>query len=128
LIKKEEIERRLRVAKYPRRAAADPRSAPDHNPLVLEDCPKCSGSGTTCEGGPGFAVLLECPDCHGEGTTYALVPRFENDNPPVAVRIEDDGWVTCAHCGRRFALTDKDRWTGLRHVSCGQRLVLEPVE
>jgi len=128
MITKAEIERRLLVAKYPRRAAADPRTAPDHNPLVLEDCPTCRGSGTKCEQDePGTATLLECPDCHGDGTTYAVVPRFANANPPVAVRLEADGWLTCAHCGLRFAPTDKDRWTGLRHVSCGQRLLLEEV-
>jgi uncharacterized Zn-finger protein len=126
MLKKEEIERRLLVAKYRRRADADFRSAPDHNPLVLEDCPKCSGSGTACEGGPGVAILLDCPACQGEGTTYAVVPRFANDNPPVAVHVGDDGWVTCDHCGLRFAPTDKHRWTGLRHVTCGQRLLLEP--
>jgi hypothetical protein len=114
------------VAKYPRRAAAVFHSAPDHNPLVLEDCPTCHGSGTKCEGGPGVAILLDCPDCQGDGTTYALVPRFDNDSPPLAVRAAEDGWVTCPNCDRRFALTDRDRWTGLRHVSCGQRLQLEP--
>jgi hypothetical protein len=127
MITKDEIQRRLLVAKYPRRAAADLRSAPDHNPLVLEDCPTCHGSGHTCEIEPGAARLLECPECHGDGTTYTIVPRFTNANPAVAVPVEDDGWVTCAHCGNRFAPTDKDRWTGLRHVSCGQRLLLEPL-
>lgn len=126
MITKAEIQRRLLVAKYPRRADADLRSAPDHNPLVLEDCPTCRGSGHKCEMEPGIATLLECPDCNGEGTTYALVPRFANDNPPVGVRVGDDGWVACAHCGLRFAPTDKHRWTGLRHISCGQRLLLEP--
>jgi hypothetical protein len=126
MITKEEIQRRLLVARYPRRDAADPRSAPDHNPLVLEDCPTCQGRGEKCEVREGASTLWECPDCRGEGITYALVPRFANDNPPVAVRVAEDGWVTCAHCGLRFALTDKDRWTGLRHVTCGQRLLLEP--
>jgi len=127
VVTKAEIQRRLLVAKYPRRRDADPRSAPDHNPLVLEDCPTCRGSGTKCEGGPGFAALLECPDCHGDGTTYALVPRFTNDNPPVAAAVGDDGWATCPNCDLRFAPTDQDRWTGLRHVTCGQRLLLEPL-
>ncbi|HXT99748.1 MAG TPA: hypothetical protein VN903_02060 [Polyangia bacterium] len=127
MVTKEEIKRRLLVAKYPRRADADPRTAPDHNPLVLEDCPLCHGSGTRCEGGPGYAALLQCPECKGEGTTYALVPRFANANPPLAVRAGDDGWLTCPNCGLRFAPTDRDRWTGLRHVTCGQRLLLEPL-
>lgn len=124
---KDEIQRRLLVAKYPRRAAADLRSAPDHNPLVLEDCPTCRGSGHTCEWEPGVSTMLVCPACQGAGTTYAVVPRFENANPPVAVSLGEDGWLTCAHCGRRFSPTDKHAWTGLRHVSCGQRLLLEPL-
>ena len=126
MITREEMQRRLLVAKYPRRSSADLRATADHNPLVLEDCPTCHGSGHKCEMEPGVATLLECPDCHGEGTTYAVVPRFTNANPPVAIRVEDDGWVTCACCRNRFAPTDKDRWTGLRHVTCGQRLLLEP--
>src|SRR5262245_20144393 len=60
MITKAEIQRRLLVAKYPRRGMADLRSAPDHNPLVLEHCPTCHGSGRRCEWEPGEATLWEC--------------------------------------------------------------------
>ena len=125
MISKDELRRRLIVAKHPRRRDADPSSAPDHNPLVLEDCPACSGSGTRCEMTAHESTLLECTACSGEGTTYAVVPLFSNNAEPLAARAEAAGWVTCPCCGWRFSLADRRTWTGFRHVRCGQRLRLE---
>jgi hypothetical protein len=125
VITKEALRRRLIVAKHPRRRDADPGKAPDHNPLVLEDCPACGGSGTRCEMTAHESTLTQCPACAGEGTTYAVVPMFANDAEPMNVRAEADGWMTCPCCGWRFSPADRRTWTGFRHVRCGQRLRLE---
>jgi len=123
---KDELQRRVLLAKYPRRSAAVLNAAPDHNPLVLEDCPACRGSGDRCVEDGGVAAFEQCTACAGVGITYAVVPYFSNAVPPIGVQADADGWTTCACCARRFSLRDANAWTGLRHVRCGQRLVLEP--
>ena len=130
MVTKEELRRRVRLAKYPRRsaAAAVVHKAPEHNPLVLEDCVTCHGSGDGCVEEGGKAVLAECRDCSGTGVTDALVPYFTNDAPPCFVSPGGDSWVTCPCCRFRFSPRDKRVWSGLRHFRCGQRLLLEPAE
>lgn len=125
---KEELRRRVRLAKYPRRGAAIVHSAPEHNPLVLEDCAACHGSGHRCVEESGMAVLSECQACSGGGITERVVPYFDNDAPSSPVRLGDDGWVTCPCCSHRFSPEDANAWSGLRHFRCGQRLLLEPAE
>lgn len=122
MITKEELRRRVLLAKYPRRSAAVLNVAPDHNPVVLEDCPACGGSGNRCIEDSAGATMHECAACAGAGTTYVLVPYFANDAPALTVRADPEGWTRCACCARRFSLNDRNAWTGLRHVRCGQRL------
>ena len=125
MIGKDELQRRVLLAKYPRRSTALLNAAPDHNPLVLEDCPACHGSGRRCVEDGEVSVLAECTDCAGVGTTYAVVPYFSNTAPPHTIDADDD-WTACPCCGRRFSLRDPNAWTGLRHVRCGQLLLLRP--
>ena len=47
--RKSEIRRRLIVAQNPRRANAQFNADNDHIPIVLQDCPRCYGTGKTCE-------------------------------------------------------------------------------
>ena len=47
--RKAEIRRRLTLARYPRRSKARFTDENDHNPLVLQDCPQCHGSGARGE-------------------------------------------------------------------------------
>ena len=49
----QKIKRRILLAKYPRRANARFADAPDPNPLVLEDCPRCGGRGYICDESEG---------------------------------------------------------------------------
>jgi hypothetical protein len=128
VVTKEELRRRVRLAKFPRRAAAVVHDAPEHNPLVLEDCAACLGSGHRCVEEAGTAVLSECQACAGSGITEGIVPYFNNDAPSRPVRLGDDGWVTCPCCSYRFSPRDANAWSGLRHFRCGQRLLLEPAE
>lgn len=125
MVTKDELKRRVRLAKYRRRGAAVFEGVPDHNPLILEDCHTCHGRGRCCEETTGCAVLTECPDCAGSGTTGEVVRYFANDAPSQTVRLGADGWLTCPCCGRRFSPRDRNVWTGLRHIRCGQRLVLD---
>lgn len=118
-----ELRRRLALAKYPRRADARPSDAEDHNPLVLEACPECHGEGTQCIETAGGASMDTCPACEGVGVTGNVVRMFPNDSPALSAEARD-GWVRCPNCQRRFALKDPHRWTGLRHVGCGQRIVV----
>ena len=100
----------------------------DHNPVVLEDCPECSGSGKKCrpearEG--GLAYYLEaCPVCRGAKTTGNLVHKYQNDSPAMEAAVNEFGWTKCPGCGVNFKTTSSTRWSGLRHKTCGQKILL----
>ena len=80
---KEAIRRRLLVSKYPRRGDAIFDDGNDHNPLVLDDCPSCGGSGKRCTQESGMYVLDECGACEGQGTTFNVVRYFPEERPAV---------------------------------------------
>jgi hypothetical protein len=122
---KQEIRRRLLEYRYPRRGAARVAKAEDHNPQILEDCPTCHGRGEVCKEAPGLAWQETCPACEGTGTTFNVVPYFTNDSPPVSVRADAEGWLTCPTCGYRFSTRDRHVWSGWRHMRCGQRIALD---
>ena len=125
---KDVVRRRLALARYPRRSAAHVAAHPEHNPEVLEDCPRCGGRGKVCdETQPGIAILEECADCRGAGTTYRLVRYFTNDLPSESAQLDSSGWLTCPACRYRFSTADHRAWTGLRHMRCGQRIVIDAV-
>ena len=122
---KEEIRRRLALAKYRRRSSVHLADDPEHNPEVLEDCARCRGRGQACTSSKDDEYALEeCPDCKGSGTTYRVVRYFENDRPAQSAELDAKGWITCPGCGRRFSSGDHGVWTGLRHRRCGQRIIL----
>ena len=96
--------------------------------MVLQDCPKCHGSGTFCqevrqEDGD-VAVLESCPQCNGEGATGHIEPYFKNNSPEMSVVPYIEGWIRCPNCSRKFALKDKNAWTGQRHIRCGQKITV----
>ena len=122
--KKAEIRQRLLEAQHPRRAEADFSKDPDHNPLVLEGCPKCRGSGHYCEESGGVAAMEPCSACSGRGTTGRVVRYFSDSTSEVRDARAAEGWVTCPWCRRRFALRDSHAWTGLRHIGCGGRITI----
>lgn len=37
------------------------------------------------------------------------------------------GWIECPKCHIRFSLTDSHRWGSGRHLTCGQRILVEGV-
>ncbi len=125
--RKLEIERRLRSASYPRRSKAQFTAANDHNPLVLQDCPTCHGTGKRdlCHDGPAGEcgwVLGACSDCGGTGITYEVERYFLTESPEVVAIPDAEGWLRCAGCGIVFTTRDPHRWTGYRHIRCGQRI------
>ena len=115
------IRRRILVSKYPRRGAAVFDDSNDHNPLILEDCPACGGSGKRCTLESGQYVLDNCGACEGQGTTFNVVRYFPEERPSVAAVVDTVGWLECPGCRRRFATYDKHAWTGRRH-RCGQKV------
>jgi hypothetical protein len=127
---KRELQRRLKLRQYPRRSAAQFTEENDHNPVILADCPRCSGRGHTCEHlvertAEGLSVMYstdDCPDCGGSGTNEELTRYFSNDAPPLDAVANEEGWLKCPSCGWRFSTKDKNVWTGRRHIRCGQKL------
>jgi hypothetical protein len=102
----------------------------DHNPVIADPCPRCSGRGKVSERGTDedgnlvARVGLRCPACGGTGTTGEQVHYFDNDLRPVEVAVGSDGWLTCPCCRWRFSAHDRNVWTGYRHARCGQRIRL----
>jgi hypothetical protein len=103
--------------------------ANDHNPLVSEACPACSGLGEREElvtlNAPGASQVIEwvtCPICGGSGNGSGLVRIYKNDSAAIQVEIGDDGWLTCPCCNWRFTIHDRKAWTGRRCKECGQRI------
>ena len=124
--RKSEIRRRLTVAQNPRRANAQFTDENDHNPIVLQDCPACHGSGKTCEHhGPDVIARIECPTCNGNGITGETESYFTNDAPAMDATPNAHGWIKCPNCGTSFMNTDCHAWTGLRHKKCGQKIAMK---
>jgi hypothetical protein len=123
--RKDEIRRRLRLSRYPRRSAAVFTDENDHNPLILEDCPRCGGRGRVCTSPhPDEYVLDDCPACGGLGTTTEVVHYFPGTSPEAEAVVDAHGWITCPRCERRFSTRHRDTWTGRRHLTCGQGIRL----
>ena len=124
--RKAEIRRKLKLTNYPRRANASFTDENDHNPLILADCPRCSGRGKVCteewQGNVQTVSLDECPICSGSETTEEIIRYFENDTPAIDVKADEDGWVKCPCCRWKFTIRDLNVWTGRRHKRCGQKL------
>ena len=121
-LKKEAIRRRLLEQQYPRRQRAVFWSDPDHNPLILEDCRRCAGTGRCCSEATGVAVIDTCPECGGSGWTGRISTYFPLDAAEFRHASVVDGWLSCPWCSRRFSTGDASVWSGLRHLKCGGRI------
>jgi len=113
----------------PRRSGAQFTAENDHNPLILQDCPACHGSGkrgyrSVSESGAQIHTLKLCEDCHGSGTTGQIERYFLKELPIKDAFVDADGWLRCPECGVVFTTRDPNRWTGYRHITCGQRIIL----
>lgn len=108
----------------PFRADAIFDDANDHNPLVLEPCPKCRGARKYCimNEGTGALELWECDVCRGCGTTGRAVPCFENQSTEREASTNPSGFLTCPGCNHRFTIRDPNAWTGRRCKKCGQKI------
>ena len=51
-------------------------------------------------------------------------PPPRNDSPPMTIAPFQPNWVHCPCCKRAFSLQNQNSWTGSRHKTCGQRLVI----
>lgn len=124
--RKDKLVRRMSPGRYPRRSAATFTDENDHNPRIQQDCPRCSGSGQFCEhsiiDGHEQYALGVCTACSGTGVTGEVEPYFLDDKPEMPACADDKVWMTCPSCDWRFALRDKNAWTGRRHLRCGQKI------
>lgn len=50
------------------------------------------------------------------------------ENAPMPTMLYGEGWIKCPFCGIRFSMLDKVRWSGERHLTCGQRISIHPEE
>jgi hypothetical protein len=126
--RKSEIRRRLTLARYPRRSKAIFTDENDHNPLVLQDCAQCYGTGHVGESWAEHGMRVEadvlCTVCNGSGVTGEAEPYFAVEWPAVEACADVEGWVTCPNCGWRFTIGDRRAWSGRRHLRCGQKIVV----
>lgn len=126
--RKAEIRRCVTLLRYPRRAKAAFTDENDHNPMVLQDCPTCFGSGKVCQhwseddGSRDVLDLIVCAACNGSGVTCEVEPYFSKELPEASARADAAGWLTCPGCGWRFTLRDPHAWSGRRHMRCGQKI------
>jgi hypothetical protein len=123
---KKQIRKRLNLKKYPRRNKAQFLDEDDHNPFILADCPDCYGSGRSCvsktDGDTRTVSLTGCSACDSTGTTGEVVRYFADDLAEVIVKVDNDGWLSCPNCTRRYTIRDTNVWTGRRHKTCGQKI------
>lgn len=124
---KVELEACIRSSPYPRRAKAGFTAANEHNPLILQDCPECQGTGKRdlcSEDARGRCMWAsgECSACGGTGITGEVEQYFLTDSPEATAVLDADGWVRCPGCGILFTTRDRYRRTGYRHRRCGQRI------
>jgi hypothetical protein len=124
--RKADIRRRLALSRYPRRAKAIFTDENDHNPLVLQDCRACRGSGKQCHHGSQDDIqvysLERCNECGGLGVTGQVEPFFSNNELEMSAYPDSEGWLTCPACQWRFTIHDRRAWTGRRHMRCGQKI------
>ena len=124
------LEEKLRSSPHPPRANARFDAENDHNPLMLQDCPECGGTGKRdirSESARGGSIWTygECSACRGTGITGDVEHYFLTDAPEVTVIPDSKGWLRCPGCGIAFTIRDPYRWTGYRHLRCGQRIRTE---
>ena len=101
----------------------------DHNPLIRKICGECKGSGKRdIKGqhpdGSRTWILKLCSACGGNGWVDGSQKYFDNDSETIVVKVSPKGYIECPCCGWRFSINDKDRWTGRRHMRCGQKITL----
>ena len=70
-------------------------------------------------------IVRYCPNCQRVTVDKPWIP--DNDNLPVSVKPNQANWVRCPCCHKHFSL-ESDSWTGERHITCGQRLVIDVQE
>jgi hypothetical protein len=93
----------------------------DHNPIVQKICHICNGRSRRFSEKNGVHSDFQCHHCRGVGSVNEPSKLFEDDTPPVELKVGPEGWLKCPNCERRFNTRDKQRWTGWRH-KCGQRI------
>jgi hypothetical protein len=101
----------------------------DHNPLIRKVCPECKGYRKRdirgeLPGGTRTWTLTICKKCAGKGWVEGVQKYFENDSPAIPAKVSAMGYVQCPCCGWKFSIKDKHRWTGRRHMRCGQKITL----
>ena len=93
------IRKRLNAARYLRRRHAIFDDANDHNPMVLQDCHACGGTGRRCKHLDESTIArIECPECDGRGITGDVEPYFDELPEPTRGKPNSGGWLKCPRC------------------------------
>src|SRR5262245_20321527 len=94
-LRKAEPRLRLRAAHHPRRSSAPFTEENDHNPIVLQNCPACRGTGKVCRHlkmKDRECIRREaCSSCAGTGITGELEHFFTNDSPEMTAECRSEG-------------------------------------
>lgn len=101
----------------------------DHNPLIRKICPECKGSGKRdikgeYPDGRRTWTLSTCKTCDGNGWLEGSQKFFDNDSAAVRAKVSGMGYIECPCCGWKFSIKDRHRWTGRRHMRCGQKILI----
>ena len=128
--RKQAIRKQLNIAKYTKPENIVFSDENDHNPLVLEKCPVCKGTGKNCKRikttNEMVIVTDSCEACGGLRVTGNLVRQYSEDSSIEEARVNRDGWLKCPGCGTRFTTNSAASWSGWRHKTCGQKIRLVP--
>ncbi|HYM00955.1 MAG TPA: hypothetical protein VEZ90_18500, partial [Blastocatellia bacterium] len=126
---KDDLRRRLNIAKNSDQHNIVYSDENNHNPVVFEKCPACFGSGkkrTQAVGKDEITISCDaCPECAGTKTSGKLVRRYQNDSPAIEAVIDELGWTKCPGCGVNFSTSNSASRSGLRHKTCGQKIQLQ---
>jgi hypothetical protein len=59
------------------------------------------------------------------GITEPWTGQFRESELPAKISKTKSGWVKCPFCDKRFMLSDPRRWDGKRHLTCGQKIIIQ---
>jgi hypothetical protein len=51
-----------------------------------------------------------------------MTDKVQNYDSEILAEADENDWIKCPNCSVRFKLTDRKRWTGYCHKTCGQRI------
>jgi hypothetical protein len=75
-------------------------------------------------------ISLEVAKLEAESRVTWLRKETEwvaRDNESMSALEYIENWIKCPFCSIRFSLLDRHRWGGGRHLTCGQKISVQPM-